>query len=385
VATPAQRFDVFRPMFGGPAQKAALGVALWLSVFSVALHAQQNPPKQPSEASCEATDADRQDTSARNRIARWFELQTVTLNLRYRFVDDSAGVITTNQLQHREALAARVKFDRGGRYALSFGVFTGVRFGSGWNNTPFGIDGAQDDLAFKTLYVNARPVDGLEGQIGGLSIVKGESTEITTYDEDGYLMGERVTVRRPNELFLDEIAFTNAYFDERPEMIPVGKRFRHLDSPNYRQLLVRKTLGDRTALSMDYTVVNGARTWRQAVNFKLNELRLLDSVVLEAYQRTNMHPDQGFAVTAHKRLGSHLSVHGGYAFIDPDYGGLNADRFNIGRRVFGMAIYAFSPEFQASAFVTTAVGQNGTLPQRTLSNVVFTFDAVPALKRTGLF
>ena len=42
----------------------------------------------------------------------------------------------------------------------------------------------------------------------------------------------------------------------------------------------------------------------------------------------------------------------GYASIDPEYGILNADRFQIGNRVFAMVIYNISPQFLASAFIT---------------------------------
>src|SRR5690348_4696311 len=68
-------------------------------------------------------------------LGRWVEVQNATLNLRYRFIDNSAGVVTTNQVQHRETLRARLKFDQPGRYALNLGTFTGQRFTSGWNNT----------------------------------------------------------------------------------------------------------------------------------------------------------------------------------------------------------------------------------------------------------
>src|SRR6266852_8601776 len=114
-------------------------------------------------------------------VLRWFELQNATLNIRYRFVDTSAGTITTNQVQYKATLRGRVKFDKPGRYSLNFGVFTGTRFTSSWDNTGWGINDAQKNLAFKTLYFAAKPIAGIECQVGGLYIVKGESTEFTTY------------------------------------------------------------------------------------------------------------------------------------------------------------------------------------------------------------
>jgi hypothetical protein len=64
---------------------------------------------------------------------------------------------------------------------------------------------------------------------------------------------------------------------------------------------------------------------------------------------------------------------------------LNADRFNIGNRVFLTTTYVLSPAFTASAFITTAVGNNATLPQRTLLNLILAYNALPDLRRTGLF
>jgi hypothetical protein len=325
--------------------------------------------------------------TAKKAIGRWLDLQNATLNLRYRYADNSAGVITTNQLQHKETLRFRLKFDKPGRYALNFGLFTGVRFTSGWDNTGWGINKAQRNLAFKALYLAAQPIAGVEAQAGGLYIVKGESTEFTTYDEDGYIMGERVSIRRPKQLFFDEISVTNAYFvgGTGPANIPVSKRFPHIGEPNYQHYLLDKKFGKRAGVSADYTVESGRRTWRQAVNVKLRELRVVDSILFENYERENRNRAYGFAITAEKALNKHLSLLAGYARIDPQYGPLNADGFNIGNRAFVMATYVFSPEFTASAFVTTAAGRNGALPQRTLSNTVFTYNALPALKRTGLF
>ena len=123
-------------------------------------------------------------------------MQNATLNTRYRFVDTSAGTVTTNQVQHRESLRARFKFDAPGRYALNVGAFSGSRFTSSWNNTGIGLGDWQKTLAVRALYFAAQPIAGVEAQYGSMYIIKGESTEITTYDEDGYVIG-RTRLRPP--------------------------------------------------------------------------------------------------------------------------------------------------------------------------------------------
>jgi hypothetical protein len=319
-------------------------------------------------------------------LARWVDVQNATVTARYRFVDNSAGVVTTNQLQHREGLRARFKFDAPGRYALNVGLFSGSRFTSSWNNTGIGMGDWQDTLGFRALYMSVEPVAGVEAQYGSFYILKGESTEITTYDDDGYVIGQRVSVRRPRNLFFDELSATVGYFTSSQTEIGVSKRVKYLnDTPNYGHYLVDKKLGARGGISADFTSVAGTRTWRAATNLQTPELRTVDSILLESYKRTNNHPDYGFALSLNKALNRKTGIQWGYARIDPFYGGLNADRFNVGKRVFFMTSYTVSPRFSASYFITTAVGNNAALPQRTLSNLVFQYNALPDLRRTGLF
>jgi len=319
-------------------------------------------------------------------LARWVDVQNATLNLRYRFIDTTAGTVTTNQLQHRESLRARVKFDQKAKYTANFGLFTGTRFTSGWDNTGWGIAGAQKNLAFKAIYLAAVPIVGVEAQYGGLYIIKGESTELTTYDDDGYVIGQRISVRRPKQLLLDEVSVTVGYLSSDPSEIPISKRTKYLnDAPNYRHFLVDKKFGKRAGVSTDFTYAAGAKTWRQGLTLKTPELRLVDTVVVEVYERTNRSADQGFALTLDKAVRRNVSVNWGYASIDLRYGTLNADRFQVGNRGFAMVTYNITPDLLASAFITRAFGNDVPLPQRTLSNIVFTYNALRALKRTGLF
>ena len=319
-------------------------------------------------------------------MARWVDVQNATLNTRYRFIDTSAGTITTNQLQHRESLRARFKFDAPGKYALNIGVFSGSRFTSAWNNTGIGLGDWQAPLAVRVVYFAAQPAPGIEAQYGSLYILKGESSEITTYDEDGYVIGERLSVRRPRDFFFDEVSATVGYLTGNAAEYAVSKRFKYLDDrPNYGHFLVDKKLGPRAATSLDFTSVDGSRTWRAAANVNTRETVAVDSILFENYKRTNNHPAYGFAVTANKAVMRAVALQGGYARIDPFYGGLNADRFHIGKRVFFMTTYTFSPRFSASAFITRAVGNDLPIPQRTLSNLIFSYNALPDLRRTGLF
>src|SRR5688572_8901658 len=219
------------------------------------------------------------DAQHRPNLARWVEVQNATLNLRYRFIDTTAGTITTNQIQHRESLRARLKLDPKANYTINVGLFTGTRFTSGWDNTGWGLSGAQKNPAFKAIYASAIPFTGVEAQYGGLYILKGESTELTTYDEDGYVIGQRVSLKRPKQLFLDEVSTTVGYLAADPRQIPISKRTKYLnDAPNYWHLLIDKKFLKRAGVSVDFTSADGARTWRQGINLKPPELRITKPV-----------------------------------------------------------------------------------------------------------
>ncbi len=230
--------------------------------------------------------------------------------------------------------------------------------------------------------MSAAPGHGVEGQFGGLALARGESTEITTYDEDGYVTGERLSLRRPADLFFDEISLTNAYLTAAPDTVGVSSRWRYLDDVNYRQVLLDKKLGKRGGVSTDFTSAAGVSTWREAINVKTPELRVVDSIVFENYQRTNAHRDYGFALSLERAVSRRLGFVGGYASIDPNYGGLNADRFHIGNRLFLTTTCTLSPRFAVSYFITRAVGNSVALPQRTLMNVIFSYNLLRDLRRT---
>src|SRR5205085_629189 len=108
------------------------------------------------------------------------------------------------------------------------------------------------DFNLRQLYFDARPVDGIQIQVGGLGIERGENTEITTYDNDGYIVGERLHIARPKRLYFDDIVATRAFIGDTNQP-NVFRRLHRLDEANYYQLLVRKTVNKAFGFSADYT------------------------------------------------------------------------------------------------------------------------------------
>jgi hypothetical protein len=309
-------------------------------------------------------------------FSRWVDVQAFTVGARYRVIEDSNDVRTNNQLQENNSFKARVKADRGGRVSLNFGAFTGSAISSSWNNTGIGSGEGTAKVSLKQLYVAAVPVKGVEVQVGSLYFVRGESTEVTSYDNDAYVAGERVTVKKPQQLFLDEISITHGYLGDTSSPSVFDRSDRLMDS-NYRQVLVGKKIGPRVAVSADWTDAINGTTWRGGANVKVPAV--IDAVRFEYYSRPSADA-RGGSVAAERKLPRGIVASVGYANIDRDYGGLNSDRFNRGARFFTSTNIPVVGPLSASVFYTHAVDNDYAVPVGQRFDVVFTYNVLAALQ-----
>lgn len=311
-----------------------LGTSLALGVAAPAL-AQTAGPSRPLYADADQSPRDTLPPPlGRHTIARWIDVQAATLGLVYRRIDNGQHVHTLDALQWAPTLRGRVRFDAADRYALHFGIQGGRAFRLSWNGTGVGSQDFMHDLPLRHLYVSATPRAGVALQAGSLTVQRGESSEITTVDNDGYVMGERVVLTRRAGLFFDEIAVTNAWLgdDAAPS---VFDRAARLDDRNYRQLVVTRRLSSGAALSAEYTAHAGRRTLRQALALRMPARLGVDLVRLEQYERVRPDRAYGVAVVAEKTLSHGVRVGGGVASVDTRYGRWNGDRYDVGEHVFG--------------------------------------------------
>ena len=313
---------------------------------------------------------------------RWYEPQAIQLDARYRLIESSAGARTTNQMQHRETFKGALKFDPKGRYTLQATAGSGSSFTGSWENAGPGTGAGNVTFAVRYLYASAVPMKGLEVQVGGLAFVRGESTEITSYDNDGYVMGERISIKQPARLHLDEITLTTGYLGDL-ETPSVFERADRLSDNNYTQVLAGKHFGTRAAVSVDWTGHEGVDSWRQGIRVAARETRAVDAVRLELYQRTSGEHAEGFALAAERTLPHKLSLTGGFATIDRKYGGLNGDRFNVGRRLFLEARLPLLRDFSLNVFYGQAVGNDYPVANAHRFDIVVGYNALKALQRAG--
>jgi len=319
-------------------------------------------------------------------LARWVDVQTGTMATRFRFTETSAGVVTQDQLQHSEQIKARVKVDASGKYALGFALGTGDTFVRGWNNTAIGTAAGtpheySSNILVKQLFASATPANGVEIQAGGLGIVKGENTEVTSYDNDGYMLGERVSVKRPRTFRVDELSLTVGYLGDSTTS-SLWPRLHRLGETNYYQMFAAKRFGRRLASSADITTVAGATTLRNGLSLSTPELRVPTSIRFEHYERFNAA--YGYSISGERTVGKRVTLSAGLVDIDQKYGGLNSDRFGSGRRWFTTDTITLGRELSMQIFYQHAVANMYTLSNQHSLQMLLTYNVAKGLQRTGV-
>jgi hypothetical protein len=349
-------------------------------------------------------------------FSRWLDLKTLSHDERYRNIYNSGGFHLFENGQQRSLVEGRIKLDADARYTIGFRASSGRYYnwayaddaGAGLTQrvkdpaiinsfTPaeqyeLYLAGIADlssvglfssihsngwQFYMRELFFSATPVKGVTVEFGSFGVERGLSTEITTFDYDGYLSGERVRIHNPQHLFFDEVGYTNAFFGdiETPNLFDRGSSFKH---SNYHQLFAKKQLNQRIGFSADYTRQVGTDTLREAAVIGTKELKVVDGVRFEAYERVktvnlqglDIKGASGFAIAVEKKVGTRLSGDFGFASIDKDYAvyygsryvhaagfSLNGDTYSQGKRPFIHASYKINPVVSAFGFYTHAVGE----------------------------
>jgi hypothetical protein len=305
----------------------------------------------------------------------WFDVQEGTVGARYRYVENSKGGVT-NQVQDRIAFRGRLTPPPARWFALDIGAFSGTSFTGGWNNTGIGTGDRVVTVSVKQLYAELRPVKELEAQVGSLYAVRGQATEITNYDNDAYLTGERVTIRPSARFFVDSLTFTNAYVGDMSTP-NVFERLDRLADSNFLQVLAEKTFAHQVAVSAEWSRPPEGQTLRGAAHVPLPGDLSAIKLRLEGYWR--LDDAAGFAVGADRAFGSRVQLGGGFADIDQGFPAVNGDRYGNGRRLFAQSTVTVTKHLSASAFFTHAVDTPFTIPTARRFDAVLTYNVAGAV------
>ena len=322
------------------------------------------------------------NTSSKDRIKRWFEFDQLSGAMRYHFIENDNNNKAANNLQYQFAAKFRFKFDANGKYSVAANLATGPSFTTLWNASGWGTGKTQKNLNFRQLYFAAKPAKAVELQIGGLYVNYGQSTEATTYDNDGYIVGERVQLRLPKKLYFDEISVTYGRLADTSTP-NVFNRFKRFGKQNYHQFLVRKEINKWVGISADYTFESGMDTFHQAAKLKLPKKQIIDTFIFENYERTDPDRSYGFNAFGEKKLNKIFTLSGGFANIRIK--ALNADRFPPGKRIYFSAVAKLTPEFNVTTQFTEGVGFISPTTARTRLDIIFNYNILETLRRTKFF
>ena len=302
------------------------------------------------------------------------ELQSLTLGLRYRMLENQLGFRSQNWSDHHQGLKLRLRLDRTARYSLTAVAFNGDSFQASWNLRGLRDGQSSNRIFLKQLYVTGKPYEGVEFQYGGLALVRGESSEITSYDNDGYLMGQRLTVS-PKRV-VDELTVTAGYLGDFRDP-SVTRRLHRLSEINYVQVLAKKKLTDRLTATADYTEDDGERTLRQGVAIRPS--RGIDLIRLEAYERVSGERGAGGAITVEKPFGR-TRFAASFASVDDHYRPVNGDRYGRGRRVSLTGTTALTDDVSLQVFVTRALDDDLVMGNHTRFDVHIRYELAALLK-----
>ena len=298
----------------------------------------------------------------------WLELQSVSVGLRYRMTENHLGSNVRNWSDHHQGLKLRLKLDPAARYSLSAVALNGDTFTAGWNLRGLGAR-SSNRVFLKQLFVTAKPRNGVEFQYGGLPIARGESSEITSYDNDGYLMGQRLTI--------GDVTLTAGYLGDL-RTPSVTQRFHRLSEINYGQILAKRKLSDRLTATADFTDEDGERTLRQALVIRPSTR--VDLIRVEAYQRVSGDRSAGGAITIEKPFGR-TRLAASFASVDDHYRLVNGDRYGRGRRLSFTSTTAISRDASLQVFITRAFDDALAMGNHTRVDVLIRYELAAVLRQ----
>jgi hypothetical protein len=400
---------------------------------------------QDSAVTNQSQDNQAANTASEGPLSRWLEVNALSFTMRYRNSFDTDGGKVFDNIQQRNLIAGKLKLDKEGKYFVGFRAESGRYFNWSYGNfsgldyktalyanfyntspqhigvvlsayyaDPIGAEVLQHLVArgwefyVRDLYLSATPVKWLTLQFGAIPIERGVSSEITTFDDDGYISGERAILHDAKLLHADKIEFTSAYLGDvyTPNFFD---RYDRLAQSNYRQVLGEKHFGSRVKASADYTWLIGTNTLHEGVWAKTSESKVLDSARFELYQRTNTvtlpgyvgKAGDGLAFTGSKKFSKRVTVEAGYASVD-NYSGIytgnstlassgfaiNGDSYGIGQRFFERANVKVVPGMSMFGFYTHEINSKATPLEfsytRQNYNFGMEFNFKEMLQRAGL-
>lgn len=331
-----------------------------------------------------ATVAQTQDAATRDpAIRQWLDVQAVQAGLRYRWNRNSAGVETADGVQWHGLTRGRLLLAPEGRVTLTAMASAGPSFVASWNDTGIGSGDFVGRFALRHLFLTVAPSRAVEVQVGGLAPNRGEVSENLSYDMDGYLVGQRLTLR-PATGRVTQVSGTIGHLGDvlQPN---VFRRFDDLFDYNYGQLLVGLRLHTRVSASVDYTWEDGRHIVREAVVVRPSaDVPVVTGLRVEAYQRVDPG-GHGLHAAADLRIGR-LSVTTGLMSVDRRYvPTINGDRYGVGTRWYSIGTLPVTGDVTLTWYHTRAFRNTFPVPVHHRFDLIMVVNPTARLKRAGIF
>ena len=277
-----------------PEKRRRCGTRAWYLAASIALASAlltANASAQDRSPPQAASSGQSQDEPVPHPLERWLDTQAFTVSTRYNYIEDALDRTVQNRLQTQVQIEGAFRFDAAGRYRMHAGLKTGDSFTSGWNPTGIGTGEGTAKIYLKQLFVSAEPWNGIEAEYGSLHPERGHSTEITTYDNDGYVTAGRLNVRRPREVFFDDITVSVGYIGYVDTAF-VLDRTGAFSRQNYWQVLVSKRVLRNLELSTDYSELEDDGILRQGARWRVDH-RFVEIVSTNPARMFGLWPRKG--------------------------------------------------------------------------------------------
>jgi hypothetical protein len=318
-------------------------------------------------------------------IRRWLDVQAVQAGLRYRWNETSAKVVTADGLQWHGLTRGRLLFDAAGKYSVNMMASAGATYVASWNDTSIGKGDFVGKFWMRHLFLSAVPVTGLELQVGGLAPNRGDVSENISYDMDGYLVGQRVTVR-PTSGRITQLSGTIGHFGVAQPNV-----FRRLDDTfdyNYGQILMGVRVTPRVTASVDYTYEDGRDIIREAIVIRTPPgAKVVTGVRIEAYQRVSgvAPTGNGFNTSADLKFGK-LTVNAGVMSVDRSYvPTVNGDRYGVGKRWYSLGTFPVNGDLSLIWYHTKGFDNAFPVSVNHRFDLIVVVNPTARLKRAGLF
>jgi len=297
------------------------------------------------------------------------EVERGVLGVRAR-VTDAGTAPSRTVIQYQLLQAARLSVGRATRLALRAGVGTGTGFLGGWNATGL-ADGTETwSLYLEQLSLELATKGGLAVSAGGIAPDQGFISELTGFDNDGYLVGVRVAASWPRGI-LGKLSLTLGDLGDL-DRSAVAHRLRRFGRVSHGALMATGRLGS-VGVTTQVSFLDGQTALQLGSRWASGRW----SVRAEGYARSDS--GRGAALAVGVKPFQRLEFQGGV--VDVRGSTLNGDRYGPGRHLFASLSLRLGRDYELGGFAQGRSGSSEGLASR--FDLVFRANFAAALGLVG--